>query len=194
MAELERSGYITQPHTSAGRVPTDKGYRVYVNRLTDTAPALHQNLHRGERALNARVQSGGMPEQTIRSAVDTLVELTHNLGLATIGNQLYMSGLSNLFGQPEFIQAGQVQAVANLLDNLEPWLRETAPNQPLSVYIGRENPIGRTAGCSLVISRFRSPFSDRSYIGTLGPTRQSYKEVMMLVRHAGEELEEVLYA
>jgi heat-inducible transcriptional repressor len=195
MAELERGGYIAQPHTSAGRVPTDKGYRLYVNRLTeDPQPTAIPSGRRGERALSARVQAGGMPEQTIRSAVDTLVELTHNLGLATIGNQLYMSGLSNLFGQPEFIQAGQVQAVASLLDNLEPWLREAAPNQPLSVYIGRENPIGRAAGCSLVISRFRSPFSDRSYIGTLGPTRQSYKEVMTLVRHAGEELEEVLYA
>jgi heat-inducible transcriptional repressor len=104
-----------------------------------------------------------------------------------------MSGLSNLFGQPEFIQAGQVRQVAGLLDNLEPWLREAAPNQPLSVYIGRENPIGRAAGCTLIISRFRSPFSDRSYIGTLGPTRQSYKEVMTLVRHAGQELEEALY-
>lgn len=196
MAELERGGYIAQPHTSAGRVPTDKGYRLYVNRLADQHAGNPDADHsrRGERALSARVQSGGMPDQTIRSAVDTLVELTHNLGIATIGNQLYMSGLSNLFGQPEFIQKGQVQQVANLLDNLEPWLREAAPNQPLSVYIGRENPIGRAAGCSLVISRFRSPFSDRSYIGTLGPTRQSYKEVMNLVRHAGEELEEVLYA
>jgi heat-inducible transcriptional repressor len=135
-----------------------------------------------------------LPERTIRNAVDTLVELTHNLGLATIGDQLYMSGLSNLFGQPEFMQKGQVQQVARLLDNLEPWLREAAPNQPLSVYIGQENPIGRAAGCSLIISRFRSPFSDRSYIGTLGPTRQSYRDVMTLVRHAGEELEEVLYA
>ena len=195
MAELERGGYIAQPHTSAGRVPTDKGYRLYVNRLSEigSGETVIQSP-RGERALSARVQSGGMPEQTIRSAVDTLVELTHNLGIATIGNQLYMSGLSNLFGQPEFIQAGQVQAVASLLDNLEPWLREAAPNQPLSVYIGRENPIGRSAGCSLVISRFRSPFSDRSYIGTLGPTRQSYKDVMSLVRHAGEQLEEVLSA
>jgi heat-inducible transcriptional repressor len=204
MAELERLGFIAQPHTSAGRVPTDKGYRLYVNRLSESVTSgsgdssiikgVHSTVHRGERALSVRVQSAGLPEQTIRSAVDTLVELTHNLGIATIGDQLYMSGLSNLFGQPEFIQKGQVQAVANLLDNLEPWLREAAPNQPLSVYIGRENPIGRTAGCSLVISRFRSPFSDRSYIGTLGPTRQSYRDVMALVRHAGEELEEVLYA
>lgn len=192
MAELEREGYITQPHTSAGRIPTDKGYRFYVNNMPN---AEEQNglASRGEKALQMRVQGAGMPEQTIRNAVDTLVELTHNLGLATIGGQLYMSGLSNLFGQPEFIQGSQVRQVASLLDNLQPWLREAALNQPLSVYIGRENPIGRSAGCTLIISRFRSPFSDRSYIGTLGPTRQSYKEVMGLVRRAGQELEEALY-
>src|ERR1700729_1354478 len=192
MAELERLGYIMQPHTSAGRVPTDKGYRLYVNSLISD-PQQDRPERRTERALTTRVQMGGGPEYTIRSAVDTLVELTQNLSLATIGNQLYMSGLSNLFGQPEFMNGAQVQQVAQLLDNLEPWLREAAPNEPLSVYIGRENPIGRSAGVSLIISRFRSPFSDRSYIGTLGPTRQSYRDVMTLVALAGQELEEVLY-
>ncbi len=190
MAELERLGYINQPHTSAGRVPTDKGYRYYVNNMLPDNPSLP--VGRGEQALISRVHGGGMPERTIRNAVDTLVELTHNLGLATIGNQLYISGLSNLFGQPEFLQAAEVQQVARLLDNLEPWLRETAPNEPLSVYIGTENPIGRNAGCSLIISRFQSSYSDRSYIGVLGPTRQSYRDVMMLVRRAGEELQEAL--
>jgi heat-inducible transcriptional repressor len=122
-----------------------------------------------------------------------LAELTHNVGLATIGDQLYMSGFGRLFSQPEFMQAaGPIHEMAQLLDNLEPWLRETAPNQPLSVYIGRENPIGKASGCSLIISRFRSPFSDRSYIGVLGPTRQSYRQVMNLVSHAGQTLEEVL--
>lgn len=193
MAELERLGYINQPHTSAGRVPTDKGYRFYVNNLAENTNESSIE-RRGERALSARVQAGVAPERLIRNAVDTLVELTHNLGLATIGNQLYMSGLSNLFGQPEFMNSGQVQQVAGLLDNLEPWLREAAPNKPLSVYIGSENPVGRSAGCSLIISRFRSPFSDRSYVGVLGPTRQSYRDVMGLVQRAGQELEEVLYA
>lgn len=192
MAELERHGYIEQPHTSAGRVPTDKGYRFYVNDLQESQK---RQLPEGRaaKALAARVQQAGAPERMIRNAVDTLVELTHNLGLATIGNQLYISGLSNLFGQPEFMNAMQVQQVAQLLDNLEPWLREAAPNEPLSVYIGHENPVGRSAGASLIISRFRSPFSDRSYIGTLGPTRQSYRDVMSLVSRAGRELEEVLY-
>ena len=192
MAELERHGFITQPHTSAGRIPTDKGYRFYVNNLaTETSHNLPAG--RGERALASRVQNAGAPERMIRNAVDTLVELTHNLGMATIGNQLYMSGLSNLFGQPEFINGVQVQQVAQLLDNLEPWLREAAPNEPLSVYIGAENPIGRSAGCTLIISRFRSPFSDRSYIGTLGPTRQSYRDVMGLVGQAGKTLERALH-
>jgi heat-inducible transcriptional repressor len=191
MAELERLGFIAQPHTSAGRVPTDKGYRFYVNGLSSGDDESLAERH-AERALTARVHDGGLPERTIRNAVETLVQLTHNLGLATIGNQLYMSGLSNLFGQPEFNQGGQVRQVARLLDNLEPWLREAAPNEPLSVFIGQENPVGRSAGCTLIISRFRSPYSDRSYIGILGPTRQSYKDVMQLVRHTGEVLEEVL--
>src|SRR3989344_271542 len=192
MAELERDGYIAQPHTSAGRIPTDTGYRFYVNNLIDNKDVVPER--RAERALSARVHSGGVPDYTIRSTVDTLVELTHNLGIATIGDQLYMSGLSNLFGQPEFMQTAQVQEVARLLDNLEPWLQEVAPNEPLSVYIGSENPIGRSAGCSLIISKFRSPYSDKSYIGTLGPTRQSYRDVMKLVQRAGQTLEEVLYA
>lgn len=190
MASLEDLGFITQPYTSAGRIPTDKGYRFYVNNLSGGSQA--GSVIRGERALSARVTSGGAPERTIRNAVDTLVELTHNLGLATIGNQLYMGGLSNLFGQPEFEHGDQVQQVARLLDNIEPWLIETAPNKPLNVYIGHENPIGRSAGCSLIISKFQSPYSDHSYIGILGPTRQSYRDVMVLVRHAGQSLEKAL--
>ena len=192
MADLERLGYIAQPHTSAGRIPTDKGYRFYVNNLADNEPETAAE-RRAEKALATRVSTGGVTDHVIKNAVDTLVELTHNLGLATIGDQLYMSGLSNLFGQPEFINNEQVREVASLLDNLEPWLYEAAPNEPLSVYIGQENPIGRSAGCTLIVSRFRSPHSDRSYIGVLGPTRQSYRDVMMLVRRTGEALEEVLY-
>ena len=118
MAELERLGYIDQPHTSAGRIPSDKGYRYYVNNIHE--PETDLSSHRAEKALSVRVHSAGAPERMIRNAVDTLVELTHNLGLATIGNQLYMSGLSNLFGQPEFMSGIQVQQVARLLDNLEP--------------------------------------------------------------------------
>ncbi len=192
MVRLEEMGLIMQPHTSAGRIPTDKGYRHYVNTLTE-AGNNQPKLDRGVKAIEARVNTNTTSaDRAIRSAVDSLVELTHNLGIATIGGQMYMSGMSNLFSQPEFSQGASVQSIAQLLDNLEPWLREAAPNEPLNVFIGNENPIGKTSGATLIISRFRSPYSDRSYIGVLGPTRQSYGKVMNLVRHAGSMLEEVL--
>ncbi|MDO5451774.1 MAG: transcriptional regulator [Candidatus Saccharibacteria bacterium] len=198
MARLEAMGLIAQPHTSAGRVPTDAGYRFYVNNLDganenlERAEAEKRSLERGTHALEVRVSSQSRADAAIRGAVDALVELTGNLGLATIGGQLYLSGISRLFTQPEFVDTRRVQAVAKLLDNLEPWLREAAPGEALNIFIGHENPIGKNSEVSLIISKFRSPFSDRSYIGVLGPTRQNYSRVMALVKHAGNMLEKIL--
>ncbi len=203
MARLEEYGLIAQPHTSAGRVPTDAGYRYYVNTLAEQPEHVSnveqmlgarddKPLERSNRVLEVRIGSQERADYAIRGAVDSLVELTGNLGLATIGDQLYMSGIARLFTQPEFLDNQRVQAVAKLLDNLEPWLREAAPGQPLNIFIGQENPIGKTSQVSLIISRFRSPYSDRSYIGVLGPTRQNYAKVMSLVRQAGGMLETAL--
>jgi heat-inducible transcriptional repressor len=194
MARLEDMGYIEAPHTSAGRIPTDKGYRAYVNRITEAEMSeLPSGINRSTRAIEAHVNSHvDTSDRAIRSAVDSLVELTGNMGFATIGSELYMNGIGTLFSQPEFISGSHVQAVARLIDNIEPWLRETAPNQPLNVFIGSENPIGKSSGATLIISKFRSPYSDNSYIGVIGPTRQNYARTMMLVKRAGSMLEEVL--
>ena len=188
MAELERLGYIMQPHISAGRVPTDRGYRAYVNGLLPERPA----DTRTQAALAKRVQSAGEADQAIKNAVESLAHVTRNLGLATIAGNLYMSGIASLFQQPEFSGAGQAYEVARLLDSLEDWLAEAAPNEPISVYIGRENPIGRSSGATLIISRFDSPWSARSYVGVLGPTRQRYNSVIGLVAYTGRLLEESL--
>ena len=245
MARLEELGLIASPHTSAGRIPTDAGYRFYVNSLVDgdcNSSAAHKSLedysdassfldlsqedledpiddymdvpvdffldspyrhlvpsralssgpqdkNRGLHALEGRIKSQNQAEYAIRTAVDMLVELTGNLGLATIGNQLYLSGISKLFSQPEFADYQRIQDVSKLLDNLEPWLKEAKPGEPLNIFIGRENPIGKNSDVSLIISKFRSPYSDSSYVGILGPTRQNYAQVMSLVRHAGQFLE-----
>ena len=199
MARLETLGLIAQPHTSAGRVPTDAGYRYYVNNLDGMeknearlSEVERKSFERGVHAIEVRVSSQSQADAAIRRAVDSLVELTGNLGLATIGGQLYLAGISRLFTQPEFMDTRRVQAVAKLLDNLEPWLREAAPGEPLNIFIGQENPIGKNSEVSLIISKFRSPFSDRSYIGVLGPTRQNYSRVMSLVKYTGNMLEEIL--
>ena len=107
MARLEESGYIAQPHTSAGRVPTDAGYRYYVNSLTESLNSDRTNeVHispqplpeRSSHVLEARISSQSRADQAIRGAVDSLVELTGNLGLATIGfiSQASRASLRNL--------------------------------------------------------------------------------------------------
>src|SRR5680860_295907 len=98
MMILEKSGYIYQPHTSAGRVPTDKGYRHYVNQLSGVIP---MTINRSARAIDTRVHTAGSPDLAIRTAVKSLVELTHNVGLATISGSLYVRGFADLFAQPE---------------------------------------------------------------------------------------------
>ena len=188
MAELERLNLIMQPHISAGRVPTDKGYRAYVNglppdRATDT---------RQQTALARRINGAGEADRAIKNAVESLAHVTHNLGLATIAGNLYLSGMASLFQHPEFAGGTAAYELARLLDSLEEWLAEAAPNEPISVYIGRENPIGRASGATLIISRFESPYSARSYIGVLGPTRQAYGPVIGLVEYTGRLLEDTL--
>jgi len=187
MAALEALGLIMQPHISAGRVPTDKGYRAYVNSL---GPAPEE--HRHEQAMARRVQSAGLVERAIKNAVESLASVTGNLGLGTIGPNLYLSGMAALFQHPEFFGGERAYEVARLLDSLEEWLAETAPNEPVSVYIGHENPIGRSSGATLIISRFESPFGPNSYIGVLGPTRQQYGPVIGLVEYTGRLLAESL--
>jgi heat-inducible transcriptional repressor len=187
MAALEQKGYIMQPHISAGRVPTDKGYRAYVNSLVETK---HDSRH--EVAMARQINSAGEIERAIKNAVESLARVTSNLGLGTIAGNLYLSGMASLFQQPEFFGGTRAYEVARLLDSLEEWLTEAAPNAPISVYIGRENPIGRSSGATLIISRFESPYSARSYIGVLGPTRQNYGPVIGLVQYTGRLLQEAL--
>ncbi len=88
MARLEALGLIAQPHTSAGRVPTDAGYRFYVNNLESSEDNNPIENDRGAHALEVRVTSQSRADAAIRGAVDSLVELTGKLGLATSGNQL----------------------------------------------------------------------------------------------------------
>ena len=80
---LEQQSYIEQPHISAGRIPTDKGYRWYVNRLQEAQrePGFLDQC----KALGIKIKGAGEPDQALKSAIDSLVELTANAGIGTLG-------------------------------------------------------------------------------------------------------------
>src|SRR6202011_1395361 len=77
MAVLEAEGYITQPHTSSGRIPTEKGYREFVDRLHDVKP-----LSAAERrAIQGFLESGVDLDDVLRRAVRLLAQLTRQVAV-----------------------------------------------------------------------------------------------------------------
>src|SRR5579859_5936025 len=81
MADLAEMGYLAQPHTSAGRVPTDRGYRYYVDELMDRSPALTPEEVREASVTTQRAQSA--VEEILRQTCRILARLTCYASLAT---------------------------------------------------------------------------------------------------------------
>src|SRR5436189_2870081 len=77
MAALEDEGYITQPHTSAGRVPTDKGYRLFVDRLTTVKPLSSAERRAIDSFLGGAVDLDDVVHRTVR----LLAQLTHQVAV-----------------------------------------------------------------------------------------------------------------
>jgi heat-inducible transcriptional repressor len=77
MAVLEAEGYITQPHTSSGRVPTEKGYREFVDRLDDVKPLSSAE----RRAIQGFLESGVDLDDVLRRAVRLLAQLTRQVAV-----------------------------------------------------------------------------------------------------------------
>lgn len=188
MGVLEDQGYIFQPHVSAGRVPTDKGYRYFVNTV-----ATHDQSSPSKSVQKIAKRVGSLKDSTdsaIKIAAETLSDLTGNMAFATLSDSVYLHGMSQLFAQPEFLDQVQALEAARFIDAMQQWL-ESANVEKLQVYIGAENPIVRNSGLTMIVNRFASPYSDNSYIGIVGPTRQSYNKVMNLVEGTTDALQDI---
>jgi heat-inducible transcriptional repressor len=93
MSDLEEKGYLYHPHTSAGRVPTDIAYRLYVDSLTRVGPIANSDRDRLAEQLAAG--GGSTIEAILRRAAQTLSVLTQELGMA-VGPRLDQTVLQRL--------------------------------------------------------------------------------------------------
>lgn len=190
MAMLEEGGYIVQPHTSAGRVPTEKGYRYFVDMIQKEESEVSK---REEDILERRIQAMHTHfERKFDAAAHVLAEMTRNVALSTLGQEVYSHGLANLFRQPEFVDTDRVLGIADMLDNMNSLIRELPSTKDFMVLVGSETPVGKSADASLVISRVDTPYGVHGYLGVLGPTRMSYERVIPLVKRTRDLLESEL--
>jgi heat-inducible transcriptional repressor len=189
LASLEDKGYLAQPHTSAGRVPTDKAYRWFVN---ETRQRQNQEPSAREQSLlRKRMESHRSSyERRVHALSETLAEMTAQAALARVENETRLFGLANILRQPEYQLPSSALYLAEVIDRLDSLAREISDKPGTRVYIGREVPFGRSADYSLVVSSFHSPQGDRITLGVLGPTRIAYPKVIELVDYTTQLLEE----
>lgn len=187
MAELEEGGYLDHPHTSAGRIPTEKGYRYFVNMMNQEDALLRREGLAARKKLEAMQ---GRYEQRLDMATSVLSELTRNMGFAGFSGELYSHGLGNLFSQPEFLDPARILKTAELIDHLTELFFELPTNFGTRIYIGTESPIGKSAQCSIVLSEFASPFGRTGYLGVIGPMRMSYGRNLAALREVKQVLED----
>jgi len=187
MAELERDGYIHQPHTSAGRVPTEKGYKHFVGLILAESQSL---ALRDERKIREKMLGQHIRyEKLLDLAAKTLADNTGNVGIVGVSGLVYSHGLTNLFSQPEFKDSENVERAAEILDRMQELVHELPPlNNPI-VFVGSETPLGKSSGCSLVVSGFETPYGTIGRLAVLGPTRMEYSKIISVVEEVKELLE-----
>jgi heat-inducible transcriptional repressor len=104
MADLEDLGFVASPHTSAGRIPTDKGYRFFVDTLLKLKPLHHEEIEDIERRLTSDVNNGRSLVQTVSQMLSSV---THMAGLVTLPNPNYI-----VLTHIEFVSLSENRALA----------------------------------------------------------------------------------
>ncbi|MBI4128692.1 MAG: hypothetical protein HY460_01460 [Parcubacteria group bacterium] len=184
LAELDEEGFLTQPHTSAGRMPTDRGYRRYVDSLLYDGE--DEVAEPGQHEIVDRL--GEISDFTWQAA-HLLSELTHHLAVVSISDEeeSHGAGLSELLREPEFEDAHLIRAAARIFEELDDRATEILPriaHEDTSVYIGEENPLGGDQ-MSLVVSQFL--FDGRhGTAALLGPKRMPYSRNIALLKEMSE--------
>jgi heat-inducible transcriptional repressor len=176
MMELERDGYLYQPHISAGRVPTPKAYQEYVNSL-DLTQKLSTNL---DKKLNSTLKNLKVNdvEQKSKNLAKMVAEITNGAVLLAFSkHNYYITGFSNSLSQPEFVEMDRLQNLSLALDNLENIIEKVFDEiKDTEVFVGPDNIF------SEYLSVITSPFS-KGVIGILGPTRMNYKRNLALINY-----------
>ena len=187
LSTLEAEGYLEQPHTSSGRIPTEKAWRWYVKNLQDNQQELRKSnqqdvvdVIRAYRTTQAEL---------MRRLAKTIAELAQETVLIGMNqDDMYYTGLSNLFAQPEFGRGDMVQQMSKVIDRFDDVMGKIFEQveEDVQVLVGRDNPF--SPECGVIIARYRLPNHDAGVIGILGPLRQNYDEHMAMLRFATNQL------
>ncbi len=198
LAELEEEGYLTHPHTSAGRVPTQLGYRYYVDNFVNEIQLLEaEKMHIKEEYARETFEMETLLERT-STVLANMTCYTSIVSVDGWDHKLFCGGTSFIMGYPDYQDVSRdVQRIKNILaalDEKEKLLevinRDLA--KKIDILIGREMECSDIDGCSLVVSKYKSKQGPSGRIAILGPTRMDYNRVVSTLDYFSGLVEELL--
>lgn len=184
LSALEEAGFLYQPHTSAGRIPTTQGYRVYVEDIMGEEVLTKSEQHRLQsELLMLRAKQTRMGRTTAK----LLSALSGNLAVtgAFDRDEFYDFGMRELIDNPEFQEIDELCRLVETLDSLDERLENILGDLPLGetrIYIGEENPIREISNCSMVIAPYENN-EGRGIIAIIGPKRMHYAKNKSLLEY-----------
>ncbi len=193
MATLSEMGYLTQPHTSAGRAPTPLALKYYVTYLMQPKTlSVTDEVSIKEKVWDYRKEF----EKALREATKELASRTKSLAVATDteGNSYY-SGTAHILDMPEFFDIELTRHVLSLLDHFEYLDRifdRAEGESEIHVLLGDD--LGQTAlvSCGVIFTRFGKDKKHQGVIGIIGPCRFNYPRVIPTVRYFGNLIDEMV--
>jgi len=205
MGDLEEMGYLTHPHTSSGRLPTDQGYRYYLDH-TLFEDHSGDSLNRwGEEMLPADREE--RLEEFLDHVSLLLSSLSQEVGLTLMPfaedpaagkpgrAKLSLQGFSHMLEKPEFQDVRKVRSLLSVFEEkvvLMRWVLTHADPQRVSVSVGREHSHEALEDCAIVTARYTAGKNRQGAIAILGPKRMAYRQIIPLVSRMAATVGDVL--
>ena len=199
MGALEELGYLTHPHTSAGRMPTDLGYRYYVDySLREELPPA-DTLKKVAADLMKAAHEAELLAEKFSAALSVL---SGQVGIVTVAvgggkprRKVFVQGTSCLFDEPEFSRPGLLKSIFKVLEDhesLQACLEKTETRSRISISIGGENKAPELKPCSVLASHYVSGGSCEGTLALMGPRRMRYSRLVPLVARMSALMENIL--
>lgn len=190
MAAMTKKGYLAKPHTSAGRVPTSKAMKLYVNELMKEKDlSVAEEVEAKEKIWDVREKEN----EFMRAATQRLAEKTGTLAIARNDDgNFFCSGYSQILDMPEFYDIDVTKNLLNLLDNQSHF--DTLfglIHEKFAVILGDDMELELFKPYSFVFSKFHTKSNHDGTIGVIGPSRLRYENIVPLVRYYGSLIEDV---
>ena len=193
MFELEKAGFVKQPYTSAGRIPTDLGYRKYVDNMMSLKEILQDETYLDIREY---VNKKRFFEEIIEATSHAISEITNYTGIAlSPRNKLYFDGTYHMLEQPEFNRLSMARDFLKIIeekDDLMNIMSQDLEERGTVIHIGRENLLDGLRECTIITASYKFKNEVSGNIGVIGPMRMKYEEVVPIVEYLAEMTTEIL--